>query len=777
MIRLVWALLLLCLSGHVLAEGSRELLQSGGYRAFMEWKDVTTGTTGLVRRTLLHAYATAGESIDLGSSAKGIGSGNVRWTAPDGSTGDALSRCPADTEGRILNRTQEVLGPVTLFVGGYTPCTVTVASGQTGLWTFEYISPTPPNNFNRTPLLVSEEWTEDPIMGYVTAWDLSVRAGATERRGRVFTNLLSANLMDGGAGFSGVLYVLTADGYRYSVDPNGTQPFGFHFFANNKGIRQADGSPSYQSGPLGSITSVQHPLADDDSSNQTHKLFVNPPDSAMPADAIGAFPVNYTSVGSWSYALRRTWLLSTPQVPTISDFAFVGLEGTPNRMGPAPMGGFFRFQAGQAGSYHAVIDVSGDGVFGNANDRSLAGSVVSGANQVYWDGLDGLGVPVPATATAISLSSQVVVGNGEVHFPYVDVEQSPGGLVVTRLNGAGAPDSRIYWNDSALGGSVALSGTPSSPSGAHNWGSNFGDQRLIDTWTVATPAMAAYNASVQIQQADLRIVSKSVSASSVSQGGSLTWTLVVGNLGPGEASDAVLVDEFPPEFGALSAVSCVVSGGGSCGAGGFVGQTYTRSLLLPAGATATLVITSSAVASSTLSSAVTVINQAGIQRMSDMKDPDAHTPAPAFPSGPIAGPQASLAGVQQQCNNAGFPSCNNLGSASVTIQPTALLTVDKSNGVGTLTAAQPTRYTITVANQGPGSASGARLTDEPAPGLSCSATSCLGASGGGVCPPEGSAAGELSIGNLLGAGVLLPSLPAGSALQIGVDCTVTASGL
>lgn len=777
LLRVLLALLALCPFAGAWAEGSRETLQSGGYRAFLEWKDVTTGTTGLVRRTLLHAYAAAGESIDLGSSAKGIGAGNVRWIAPDGSTGDALSRCPAETEGRILNRSQEVLGPATLYAGGYSPCSVVVAAGQTGVWTFEFVSPTPANNFNRTPLLVSEEWTEDPIMGYVAAWDVTVRSGGSERRGRLFTNLLSANVMDGGAGFSAVLYVLTADGYRYSVDPNGMQPFGFHFFANNKGIRQADGNPAYQSGPLGSITSVQHPMAPDDSSNLTHKLFVNPPDSGLPADAVGAFPVNYTSVGSWSYALRSTWLLNLPQAPSVSQFGFVGLEGTPDAMGTAPMGGFFRFQAGQGGSYHAVIDVNGDGVFGNANDRGLAGTVVSGSNQVYWDGLDGLGVPVPATAAALSLSTQVVVGNGEVHFPYVDVEQSPGGLVVTRLNGAGAPDSRIYWNDSALGGTVSLSGVASAPSGAHSWGANFGDQRLIDTWALATPVTAAYSTSLQIREANLRVVSKAASAPVVSQGGQLTWTLVVSNQGPGAVSEAVLVDEFPVEFSALAEASCSVAGGGACGAGGVSGQSYSRRLSLQPGATATVVITSTAVGSGTLTGAVSVSNRAGIQRMSDMKDPDAHTPAPASPTGPVPGPVASLAGVQQQCDSAGGPSCNNLGAASVTLQPTVLLTVDKSNGEGTLTAAQTTRYTITVANQGPGSASGAVLTDEPGPGLNCLAATCLGVSGSGTCPPEGSAAGQLSIGNLLGAGVVLPSLPAGSSVLIGVDCTVAASGL
>jgi uncharacterized repeat protein (TIGR01451 family) len=420
--------------------------------------------------------------------------------------------------------------------------------------------------------------------------------------------------------------------------------------------------------------------------------------------------------------------------------------------------------------------VNGDGVFGNGNDRALSGAVTLGSNNIYWDGLDGSGVPVPATSTTLGLNTSVVLGNGEVHFPYFDVEQNPTGLSVIRLNGGGTPDARIFWNDTSLGGTASLGGASSSPTGAHSWSTNFGNDRLIDTWAVATPEAALYTTAVAIREADLRMVSKTPSSPSVLQGSGVTWTLVINNLGPSAVSNAVLIDEFPAELTALSVSSCSVSGGGSCGGGAFAGSTYTQTFNLDAGATATLVITSSASASGTLTSALSVANRAGIQRPADLKDPDAYTPAPAVPTVTVTAPVSSLAGIQAQCSNAGASSCNNLITATLSITPTVNLTVTKSDGLGTVTTGQTTRYTVTVANLGPGSASGAVLTDVPSAGLSCTAVACTSASGGGVCPAAGSGPGELSMGNLLGAGVTLPGLAAGASLKFTVDCSVSATG-
>jgi len=60
----------------VQAEGSKELVSSGsGKRAITEWR--TNTTAGLYRRTFFRVYALAGESILMGSSAVGVGSGDI----------------------------------------------------------------------------------------------------------------------------------------------------------------------------------------------------------------------------------------------------------------------------------------------------------------------------------------------------------------------------------------------------------------------------------------------------------------------------------------------------------------------------------------------------------------------------------------------------------------------------------------------------------------------------------------------------------------------------
>ncbi len=109
----------------------------------------------------------------------------------------------------------------------------------------------------------------------------------------------------------------------------------------------------------------------------------------------------------------------------------------------------------------------------------------------------------------------------------------------------------------------------------------------------------------------------------------------------------------------------------------------------------------------------------------------------------------------------------------------ANVSITKSDAVTTVTAGSITSYTVTVANAGPGSASGSVLTDTASPGLVCNAVTCTGTTGGAVCPVVGAGPGQLSIANLLspGSGVVLASLPATSSISFAISCSVTASGL
>jgi uncharacterized repeat protein (TIGR01451 family) len=117
-------------------------------------------------------------------------------------------------------------------------------------------------------------------------------------------------------------------------------------------------------------------------------------------------------------------------------------------------------------------------------------------------------------------------------------------------------------------------------------------------------------------------------------------------------------------------------------------------------------------------------------------------------------------------------TANNLGTDTVVVNAAVNLSITKTNGVGTLTAGQTTSYTITVANMGPGNASGAVVTDPAVAGLVCTAVTCTALTGTPLptCPSA-----PISIASLQ-AGVTIPDFPPNSALAFTVACGTTATG-
>ncbi|HEX2622707.1 MAG TPA: hypothetical protein VHL11_21260, partial [Phototrophicaceae bacterium] len=66
----------------VLAEGSKDLTNSGGYRPFLLNSNTLTG--GIVDKNIFKVYAEVGEVINLGSSANGSGLGVINYRDPIG---------------------------------------------------------------------------------------------------------------------------------------------------------------------------------------------------------------------------------------------------------------------------------------------------------------------------------------------------------------------------------------------------------------------------------------------------------------------------------------------------------------------------------------------------------------------------------------------------------------------------------------------------------------------------------------------------------------------
>lgn len=493
------------------SEGSRELTANGGYRPHLEYRN--SSLAGIPRRTTVNVYAEVNEYLNLASSAQGLGSGTINYRTPSGGSGSCT------TNGLIASRAQEA-SPAN--APTYTPCSFMAT--ETGIWEIEFISPDPTASggspsparaipANATWETLQPQQTDD---AFITAWDVTVstggalNAGGTAQSGRVFVNYFRWTMASNSGNPSRIIggstvalnsqaVVLTDQGFQYAIDLNGIDPFGFTFFANNKGFQDSTGEPIYRSlqfegsnpGTIPSGYSIHLPSNPDTADDITHKIFLNNPDTSMPSSAPSAS--------------GTTWLYQPAVVPAPpTDFGFTGTSGTSGFAFTSPAGGNFSFVSNgtTTGTYTLILDLNQNGTLGDGNDRTLIGRALPGANTVSWDGLDGNGDAVPASS--VVYQTELTTAFGEVHFPIFDPENNPNGLIIQRITPTDNPPdpANIYYDDSNTGTDFtlcaqgetgvdcygtapnprsALLGTSSS-GGAHAWSNNFGDRRGIDTW-------------------------------------------------------------------------------------------------------------------------------------------------------------------------------------------------------------------------------------------------------------------------------------------------------
>lgn len=656
--------------------GSRILSVPGtGWRPFIEWHE-TAISGGIPRRTTIKAYAVAGEQIYVGSSAVGIGAGDIRFRGPDGTTtGTCLGLAqgqPADY-GRIDDINEENAGALPA-VGGYRPCVISAAltnQAGTGIWEFDFLSPNPSARIdqNPTPIRSNDAWAQSAANHWVNAWDVSVRNNANQDvPGRVFANYIAFNMGNnagtGGTaadlGFYAEYYIITNDGYGYRVNMNGIDPFGFIFFSNAEGVVDARGLPIYRSIQLvGVPPNVNLPanfrLHDPGTSDNlvthdiTHKIFFEPPDPTLPQVA--------RSPGG------STWLLpQTQPPPRASNFTFTGIEGTPGQAGTAPLSGYFEFDAPANTNFEIVIDANNNGLYTDPVDPVIRGITNVGRTRVPWNGLDQLGNRVPAGPRGYS--AQLQLNAGEVHFPFTDAENNQNGIILQRfrdLNLATEPGADIvYYNDAysytgasaydyspcaatgdapappadaiGAGANTAVCyGIPSEPrstaingvaslGGAHAYSGGsqlgFGDRRLIDTWAYYPSDPIAINGNILLAEAELS-VTKDHSPASFTPGEPVFYTVVVRNGGPSAAVGAKVDDDVPPEINNVT-WSCAITGTGACGAVSGSGNTIATTVNLASGSLATFTI------QGILNPAATgsLVNVATVRRPNDNTDID-----------------------------------------------------------------------------------------------------------------------------------------------------------
>jgi uncharacterized repeat protein (TIGR01451 family) len=123
-------------------------------------------------------------------------------------------------------------------------------------------------------------------------------------------------------------------------------------------------------------------------------------------------------------------------------------------------------------------------------------------------------------------------------------------------------------------------------------------------------------------------------------------------------------------------------------------------------------------------------------------------------------------------NTTGGPA---LTSLPICPNPITDFSITKSNGVvlpATLTSGQSTTYALVVTNNGPSTVAGALLQDPVVAGLNITAVACPSFTGGTSLPLPA----NVTVANLIGTGIPMPSMAPGSTITCNVTATVTATG-
>jgi uncharacterized repeat protein (TIGR01451 family) len=606
------------------AEGSRNLYPSGatGSRANLEWEaNKVYGPTApvnnsLLRRTLLHVYANAGEYILTGSSAIGVTSGATSGDAliynpnritgrignetvpgtPDFQCSTQRTATANPNQGRITSRNQELAGPDTItnatnatpggqVASGYVPCFYQAPTS--GIYDVVFYGPSGGNSStDGSPTaevgLVNANNFNANQGSSVSAWDVTVRSNltsTTDINGRLFADYLALFTGGNSRPVNSSLYMVTKDGYRYATNLNGLDPNGWVMYGNDIGFYDSDGQTPLYHDVLGNGAQLSVLQGNTNLALPTHTIFFsNPMTSGGATEAIAA---------------RGIPLI--PTTPAVSNASFTGTV-TGNTSAQST-GGTFRFNSNVPGSYEIVL--SRDGVDfdpTNPNNRRLVGLITTaGIQTIAWDGKDNSGAFFPVGS---NYPVRITVRNGEYHFPLLDAESSTqGGPSFTLLNASnplgnttGFYDDRGY---KTLGGTTVgtvgsvlcgvappsvpnsnlITGynTTSTQRGFGSSGTNtntsctgaFGDAKGLDIWTYVPSSAASTVVNIITNTPDETIVKSHTG--NFTQGGTGTYTITVKNSGGVATSGTVTVtDTLPtgltPTAASGTGWSCAIAG-------------------------------------------------------------------------------------------------------------------------------------------------------------------------------------------------------------------------
>lgn len=436
------------------------------------------------RPNRIYAYVAAGESFaaELYRSA----------TVPSGAQVDQVVSIK-DSAGTVLwQDTIPASAPTTQRFGPSG-----LLSGAAGVWTIVQEASDP--SIRSTSYRASMAWSMDVVdsRGEPISGRLWFDQGGYGNPGPPRTGL---PLSDRAANMT--FYAVDSTGFEYQVDFRGYNGVWSSISASKTGpvLPGSTCQPAYYSRASAAEIAAGYPNASSPSENcGLFHLFYEPPADDLPASAPGPAGATWVRppVMDGDSIVRET--------PVLSPTAWGSTAG-PITFSLDP-----RFQ----GAYSLRFDANEDGDVDDIEDRTINLAALGGsANSsiVYeFDGLDGEGHPL--APAALAHSSLIFDHLGEIHIALDDVEEFGGGLSITKLNGPGAGDSTVYWDDTQMSATSCFQNRPcasvpdlldategvDSRLGVHGWTgalatggttAGWGDSRIIDTWAYGSDDVA-----------------------------------------------------------------------------------------------------------------------------------------------------------------------------------------------------------------------------------------------------------------------------------------------
>ena len=441
---------ILFLPYRVSAEGTKEMYNwnatGNNDRLFFYYS--TMKESGVDDLLKVHVYAKAGEKIKFATSGNG-----ALMHLPSGSTQSISVTRTNGSAGFIYNANQEKDKSYSYKI---------IEATETGVYTFDMTNQSKVSSGSQYPSITSINSGTTAFANmsygnsYIAAWDIQVANGSDNINGRVWLDYVSVY-----RGYSSYynysrsnikFHVLTSDGYKYKVTLSSFDPGGMLFFISTRGIiTKSTNEILYKSVYQSQVPStylMPIPINEETEFDSYGKIFFNEPADDLPND-ISKDKLNANITEELTYN-----------------------DG--QEVGTARLAGIFKFKVSEPSTYTITIKNREN----NQLVRTISNTAVEGENTVIWDGKSDNGSYVAAG----NYSAEVNVRNGEYHFILADVETLEGGLSIqSEENG-----SKLYYDNSSLGGtSVAANGTDSIAT-PFKYSSNFGDTRLINTWTYAS---------------------------------------------------------------------------------------------------------------------------------------------------------------------------------------------------------------------------------------------------------------------------------------------------